>query len=55
MILPVPTEARDSAAEAVKGPVEALVRMFARAAPPSSVCGAEANDGEDDASDGDSS
>ncbi|KAE8800339.1 hypothetical protein D1007_24196 [Hordeum vulgare] len=35
MILPVPTEARNCAAEAVNGSVEALVRRFARIAAPS--------------------
>ncbi|KAI4996077.1 hypothetical protein ZWY2020_041175 [Hordeum vulgare] len=51
VILPVPTEARDRAAEAVKGPMEALVRRFARVAAPSSPGAAEVDDGEDDASD----
>ncbi|KAE8820565.1 hypothetical protein D1007_01309 [Hordeum vulgare] len=36
-IMPVPPGARDRAAESVKGPVEALVRKFARVAPPSSL------------------
>ncbi|KAE8810943.1 Far1 [Hordeum vulgare] len=34
VIVPVPAEARDCAAEAVKGPVEALVRRFVRVVPP---------------------
>ncbi|KAE8806321.1 hypothetical protein D1007_17476 [Hordeum vulgare] len=34
MILPIPTHARDSAAEAVKGPVEALLKRFARVVVP---------------------
>ncbi|KAE8817007.1 hypothetical protein D1007_05200 [Hordeum vulgare] len=51
MIVPVPAEARDRAAEAVKGPVEALVKRFARVAPPLSPGTAGADDGEDDASD----
>ncbi|KAI5001184.1 hypothetical protein ZWY2020_011143 [Hordeum vulgare] len=50
VILPVPAEAVDRAAEAVKGPVEALVRRFARVTAPSSPGAAEADDGEDDAS-----
>ncbi|KAI4983951.1 hypothetical protein ZWY2020_040741 [Hordeum vulgare] len=51
MIVPVRAEACDRAAEVVKGPVEALVRRFARVAAPSSPSVAEADDGEDDASD----
>ncbi|KAE8771014.1 hypothetical protein D1007_57165 [Hordeum vulgare] len=53
VILPVHTEARHSAAEAVKGPVEALLKRFARVAAPSSPDAAEDDDEEDDASDAD--
>ncbi|KAI5007515.1 hypothetical protein ZWY2020_051972 [Hordeum vulgare] len=53
VILPVPTEARHCAAEAVKGPAEALVKRFAHVAPASSPDAAEAGDGEDDTSDAD--
>ncbi|KAE8791662.1 hypothetical protein D1007_33865 [Hordeum vulgare] len=51
VIMPVPAEDRDRAAEAVKVPVDALVRRFARVAPPLSPGTAGADDGEDDASD----
>ncbi|KAE8811501.1 hypothetical protein D1007_11888 [Hordeum vulgare] len=51
VILQVPTEARDRAAEAVKGPMEAFVKRFAPIAAPSSRYAAKADDGEDDASD----
>ncbi|KAE8795340.1 hypothetical protein D1007_29769 [Hordeum vulgare] len=51
LILPVPTEARDSALEAVKGLVEPLVKRFAHAAVPPFLDAAEADDGEDDATD----
>ncbi|KAI4992547.1 hypothetical protein ZWY2020_057602 [Hordeum vulgare] len=51
MILPVPANAHDRAAEAVKGPVEALVRRYSCVAAPSSPGAAEADDGEDDACD----
>ncbi|KAE8791158.1 hypothetical protein D1007_34416 [Hordeum vulgare] len=53
VILQVPTEARHSATEAVKGPVEALMKRFARVATPSSPDVVEADDGEDDAFDAD--
>ncbi|KAE8811510.1 hypothetical protein D1007_11899 [Hordeum vulgare] len=53
VILLVPTEARHNAAKVVKGPVEALVKRFARVATPSSPNAAEAEDEEDDASDTD--
>ncbi|KAI4995829.1 hypothetical protein ZWY2020_037917 [Hordeum vulgare] len=45
VILPVPTVVRHTAAEAVKGPVEALVKRFAHVAAPSSPDAAEAYDG----------
>ncbi|KAE8799266.1 hypothetical protein D1007_25395 [Hordeum vulgare] len=51
VIQPVPTEARHNAVEVVKGPMEALVKRFARVAGPSSPDDTEADDGEDDASD----
>ncbi|KAE8798624.1 hypothetical protein D1007_26109 [Hordeum vulgare] len=51
MIEYVAVEARDRAAEAVKGPVEALVRRFARIAPPLSLSTSRADYGEGDASD----
>ncbi|KAI4998955.1 hypothetical protein ZWY2020_054819 [Hordeum vulgare] len=47
VILSVPAEARDHAAKAVKGPVEALVRRFTRVAAPSSQGAAEADDASD--------
>ncbi|KAE8795951.1 hypothetical protein D1007_29144 [Hordeum vulgare] len=50
MILSVPTEAHHNAMEAVKGPVETLVKRFTRFAAPSSPDAAEAVDGEDNAS-----
>ncbi|KAE8805704.1 hypothetical protein D1007_18206 [Hordeum vulgare] len=53
VVLPVPIEALHSAVEVVKGPVEVLVKRFARVAAPSSPDAAEADDGEDDASDTD--
>ncbi|KAE8785289.1 hypothetical protein D1007_41035 [Hordeum vulgare] len=53
LILLVPTDARDRAAEAMKGPVEALVKRFTRIAIPSSLDAIEADDGEDDATDAD--
>ncbi|KAE8797259.1 hypothetical protein D1007_27503 [Hordeum vulgare] len=46
----VPAEARDRAAEAVKGPLEPLVKRLARVTALSSPDVAEANDGEDGAS-----
>ncbi|KAE8811564.1 hypothetical protein D1007_11623 [Hordeum vulgare] len=51
VILPVPTEARDSAPEAVKGSMDALLKMFTRVAVPPSPDVAEAKGGEDDATD----
>ncbi|KAE8777570.1 hypothetical protein D1007_49641 [Hordeum vulgare] len=51
MIVPVRAEAQDCTAEAMKGPVVALVRRFARVASPLSQGAARADDGEDDASD----
>ncbi|KAE8778389.1 hypothetical protein D1007_48734 [Hordeum vulgare] len=51
VILPVPGEARDSAAEAVKGNMEALVNRFACIAIPSSPNAAEDDSREDGASD----
>ncbi|KAE8787900.1 hypothetical protein D1007_38118 [Hordeum vulgare] len=42
-----------SAAEAMKGPVEALVKRFARVVAPSFPDGAEADEGEDDTFDAD--
>ncbi|KAE8787511.1 hypothetical protein D1007_38508 [Hordeum vulgare] len=51
MTVLVPAEARDHAAEAVKGLVEALVRRFARVAPSFSPGTTGGDDGEDDASD----
>ncbi|KAE8772637.1 hypothetical protein D1007_55333 [Hordeum vulgare] len=53
VIQPVPTESRHSVAEAMKGPVEALMKRFARVAAPSSPDPGEADDGEDDTSDAD--
>ncbi|KAE8791169.1 Peroxidase 4 [Hordeum vulgare] len=51
VILPVPTEARNSAAEAVKGPVEGLLERFARVAVPPSPHATDADGGEDDTTD----
>ncbi|KAE8801483.1 hypothetical protein D1007_22924 [Hordeum vulgare] len=51
MIVSVPVEACDCDAEAVKGPVEALVRRFARVAAPLSPRTVGVDDWEDDASD----
>ncbi|KAE8780646.1 hypothetical protein D1007_46191 [Hordeum vulgare] len=53
VILPVPTEACQSDAEALKGPVEALVKRFPHIAAPSSLDSAEADDKEDDGSNAD--
>ena len=50
MILSVPTEVHHSAAEAVKDPMEALVKRFAHVAAPSSPDAVEAAEGEDDTS-----
>ncbi|KAI4995816.1 hypothetical protein ZWY2020_037904 [Hordeum vulgare] len=52
-ILLVSAEARDGAAEAVKGLVEALVKMFSRVVVPPSPDAAEADGEEDDATDAD--
>ncbi|KAI4996160.1 hypothetical protein ZWY2020_041301 [Hordeum vulgare] len=48
VIQPVPDEAFHSAVEAVKGPVEALVKRFICVAAPSSPDAAEADDEEGD-------
>ncbi|KAE8806113.1 hypothetical protein D1007_17715 [Hordeum vulgare] len=53
VILPVPSKARDSAKEAVKGPVEALVKRFTRVAGPPSPDAAEADGREDDTTNAD--
>ncbi|KAE8803179.1 hypothetical protein D1007_20949 [Hordeum vulgare] len=47
VILSVPAKARNGAAEAVKGLVEALVKRLARVAVPSSPDVADVDDGED--------
>ncbi|KAE8818377.1 hypothetical protein D1007_03820 [Hordeum vulgare] len=53
VILSVPTEARNRAAEAVKGPVKAFVNRFARITVPSPPDADEPDDGEEDATDDD--
>ncbi|KAI4997610.1 hypothetical protein ZWY2020_052952 [Hordeum vulgare] len=53
MILPVPTEARDSTTEAAKGHVEALVKRFARVIDHSSPDVAEPDSREDDTTNAD--
>ncbi|KAE8810915.1 hypothetical protein D1007_12265 [Hordeum vulgare] len=51
VIPPVPAEARDRSAQAVKGPVEVLVRKSACVTAPSSPGAAEADHGQYDSSD----
>ncbi|KAE8791844.1 hypothetical protein D1007_33673 [Hordeum vulgare] len=53
VILPVPAKAHDRAAEAVKGSVEALVRRLVRVAAPPFPGAAEADNREDNVSNGD--